>query len=149
MQKIFTKYRLEMVKEEAHKYTVDTKVDGPENMYQILTLVGKLDIQCEEVLMLITLNTKNIVTGIFEVHRGSINSSIVHPREVYKRALLANASNIIVAHNHPSGDPNPSKEDINITERLREAGKMLGIELLDHIIVGDGSYISLKTKGII
>ena len=83
------------------------------------------------------------------MHRGTINTSLVHPREVFKRALLNNASNIMVAHNHPSGDPNPSKEDIQITERLKEAGNLLGINLLDHIIVGEDKYISLKEKGVL
>lgn len=149
MAKIMTKYRLELVKEESHKYEVETRISCPKDIYEILTKVCRIQCNAEEVFILITLNTKNIVTGYFEVHRGTINTSLVHPREVFKRALLNNASNIMVAHNHPSGDPNPSKEDIQITERLKEAGNLLGINLLDHIIVGEDKYISLKEKGVL
>lgn len=149
MAKIMTKYRLELVKEESHKYEVETKISCPKDIYEVLTKVCRIQCNAEEVFILITLNTKNIVTGYFEVHRGTINTSLVHPREVFKRALLNNASNIMVAHNHPSGDPNPSKEDIQITERLKEAGNLLGINLIDHIIVGEDKYISLKEKGVL
>lgn len=149
MAKIMTKYKLELVKEESHKYEVETKISCPKDIYEVLTKVCRIQCNAEEVFILITLNTKNIVTGYFEVHRGTINTSLVHPREVFKRALLNNASNIMVAHNHPSGDPNPSKEDIQITERLKEAGNLLGINLLDHIIVGEDKYISLKEKGVL
>ena len=149
MAKIMTKYRLELVKEESHKYEVETRISCPKDIYEVLTKVCRIQCNAEEVFILITLNTKNIVTGYFEVHRGTINTSLVHPREVFKRALLNNASNIMVAHNHPSGDPNPSKEDIQITERLKEAGNLLGINLLDHIIIGEDKYISLKEKGVL
>ena len=84
-----------------------------------------------------------------QVSEGSVNSSVVHPREVFAPALLYHAAAILVAHNHPSGDPNPSKEDINITIRLKECGRIMGIELLDHIIIGNNKYVSLKEKGII
>lgn len=149
MAKIMTKYRLELVKEESHKYEVETRISCPKDIYEVLTKVCRIQCNAEEVVILITLNTKNIVTGYFEVNRGTINTSLVHPREVFKRALLNNARYIMVAHNHPSGDPNPSKEDIQITERLKEAGNLLGINLLDHIIVGDDKYISLKEKGVL
>ena len=149
MAKIMTKYRLELVKEESHKYEVETRISCPKDIYEVLTKVCRIQCNTEEVFILITLNIKNIVTGYFEVHRGTINTSLVHPREVFKRALLNNASNIMVAHNHPSGDPNPSKEDIQITERLKEAGNLLGINLIDHIIVGEDKYISLKEKGVL
>jgi DNA repair protein RadC len=95
------------------------------------------------------LNTKNVVISMKDVSIGSLNSSIVHPREVFSEAIRKNSASIIVCHNHPSGDPTPSKEDINVTERLKECGKLLGIELLDHLIIGNGSYISLKEKCIL
>ncbi len=93
-----------------------------------------------------TLNTKNNITGINVVSIGSLNSSLVHPREVFKAAILGNAAAIILAHNHPSGDPSPSPEDLEITRRLVEAGKILGIEVLDHVIIGD-RWESLKERG--
>ncbi|WPC42882.1 RadC family protein [Clostridium sp. JS66] len=103
----------------------------------------------QEHLKVIMLNTKNVVLFIKDVSVGSLNSSIVHPREVFCDAIRKNSAFIIVCHNHPSGDPQPSNEDINVTNRLKECGKLLGIELLDHLIIGNGRYISLKEKGIL
>ena len=80
---------------------------------------------------------------------GILDSSLVHPREVFKDAILASAASMIVAHNHPSGDPTPSNEDKRVTLRLAEAGQLLGIELLDHIILGDNRWVSLKERGVI
>lgn len=143
-------YSIRVVKESGGRYNLDNKrASSPQNAVKIFNEVFEMDSRAEEVLALMTLDTKNKVTGMFIVSQGSINASVVHPREVYKRALLQNASQIIIAHNHPSGDPNPSKEDINITKRLVEAGKLIGIDMLDHIIIGDRKYISLKDKGVI
>lgn len=100
----------------------------------------------EEYMYMLCMNTKNKVTGIFEISHGSVNSSIVTPREVFQKALLANAVSIILMHNHPSGDCTASREDVEVTKRLVEAGKIVGVEVLDHIIVGD-RYSSLKEKG--
>jgi len=100
-----------------------------------------------EIFLVLCLNTKNQVNAMHRCHVGSINSSIVHPREVMKSAILNNAASIIVAHNHPSYDTTPSREDIEVTKRLVEAGKIMGIELLDHVIVSPTSYTSLKEKG--
>lgn len=103
----------------------------------------------QEHLMEILLNTKNIVICVSDISVGSLNSSIVHPREVFCEAIKKNSASIIICHNHPSGDPSPSSEDLNITYRLKECGKILGITLLDHLIIGNGKYISLKEKGIL
>lgn len=103
----------------------------------------------QEHLKVIMLNTKNIVITVKDVSVGTLNSSIVHPREVFCEAIKKNSASIIICHNHPSGDPAPSSEDINLTNRIKECGKLLGIELLDHIIIGDGIYVSLKEKGIL
>ena len=97
----------------------------------------------------VLLNTKNKVITIETVSIGSLNSTIVHPREIYKNPIKYSAASIIIAHNHPSGDPTPSAEDIEITKRLYEVGKLLGIELLDHVIIGDGDYFSFKEKGLV
>ncbi|MHC1723209.1 MAG: JAB domain-containing protein [Aminipila sp.] len=103
-----------------------------------------------EQLLLCCLNTKNEPVALSTVSIGSLNSSIVHPREIFKTAFLSNAASIIIFHNHPSGDPSPSSEDTSITTRLKECGKLLGVELLDHIIIGSkGKYCSLKEKGIL
>ena len=103
-----------------------------------------------EQLIVICLDTKNQPTAINTVSIGSLNSSLVHPREVFKPAILSNSASIIISHNHPSGETCPSSEDISITTRIKEAGKILGIELLDHIIIGsDERYVSIKERGII
>ena len=93
------------------------------------------------------LNTKNQVIHQQTVFIGSLNASIVHPREVFKEAFRRSAASFICLHNHPSGDPGPSREDIEVTRRLNECGKLIGIELLDHLIIGDQKFVSLKEKG--
>lgn len=103
----------------------------------------------QEILKLIILNTKNKIIKIKDVFKGTLNSSLVHPREIFCEAIKSSGASIIICHNHPSGDPNPSEEDINITVRIKECGKIIGINLLDHIIIGDKKYSSLKEKGII
>lgn len=103
----------------------------------------------QEILKVLLLNTKNVVIGIHNASVGSLNSSIVHPREIYKEAIRKSAASIIMVHNHPSGDPSPSSEDIAATTRIKEVGKIVGIELLDHVIVGDGKYISLREKNLL
>jgi len=95
------------------------------------------------------LNQKNGIIGINTVSVGNLSSSIVHPREVFKPAIVAGAASIIVAHNHPSGDPTPSSNDIYVTTRLKEAGDILGIAVLDHVIIGDGCYVSLKARDLL
>lgn len=103
----------------------------------------------KEYLKLIMLNSKNVVISVKHISVGSLNSSIVHPREVFLEAIKNSSASIIICHNHPSGDPTPSKEDINITNRLKECGKILGIEVLDHIIIGNGIYVSLKERAFL
>lgn len=93
------------------------------------------------------LDGRNKLLGIDEVSKGSLGASIVHPRELFKAAILANAAAIICAHNHPSGDPTPSAEDRRITERLRRAAEVLGIPILDHIVIGDPSFYSFADNG--
>ena len=95
------------------------------------------------------LDTKNQVLREEVISIGSLNASIVHPREVFKSALLESSASVILAHNHPSGDPSPSREDIAVTENLVEGGKLLGIDVLDHVIIGEGRYVSLKDEGFI
>lgn len=94
------------------------------------------------------LDTKNRVIRKMTVSVGTLDTSVVHPREVFRDAIAASAASVIVAHNHPSGDPTPSPEDRKVTARLVEAGRLLGIDVLDHIIVGDGRHVSLKEQGL-
>lgn len=95
------------------------------------------------------LNIKNQVIASDEVSIGSLNASGVHPRELFRNAIKKSAASMILLHNHPSGDATPSKEDLDVTKRLEEAGKIIGIEILDHIIIGDNRFVSLKAEGFI
>ncbi len=95
------------------------------------------------------LNTKNQVTHKKCLFVGSLNASVVHPREIFREAVRYSSAGIICVHNHPSGNPSPSREDIEVTHRLVEAGELMGIDLIDHLIIGDQSYFSMKEKGII
>lgn len=110
-------------------------------------LLAKLSFLEREHFVIILLNTKNKVISIEKISIGSLNNSIVHPREVFKPAIRRNSAAVILAHNHPSGNPEPSSEDIEVTSRLQEAGELIGIDVLDHLIIGNKNYISLKEKG--
>jgi DNA repair protein RadC len=112
-----------------------------------VTLMPLLQEEPSEVFAILCLSTKHRVIAYHEVSRGTLDATLVHPREVFKAAILANASALVVAHVHPSGDPTPSPDDIELTRRLVAAGTLLGIEVLDHIIVGDERYVSFKELG--
>lgn len=103
----------------------------------------------QEQFMVILLNAKNHVISVEEVTEGTQTSTLVHPREIFKKAVRRSAHAIILAHNHPSGDPTPSREDREITLRLKEAGKTLGIEVLDHLVIGDRRYVSFRERGLV
>ena len=122
-------------------------IKKPEQVFEVVkNFLGEVD---REHLIVIVLDVKNKINSISVASVGTLNSSIVHPREVFKTAILANGVSIILAHNHPSGDTSPSKDDINITTRIKECGVLMGIELLDHVILGDEKFISLKNEAII
>lgn len=112
-------------------------------------LMPRMRYAVKEQFVVLLLNTKNKIVGTEIISEGTLNNSVVHAREVYKPALLQNAAAIIVAHNHPSGEPQPSSEDIKVTRMLSESGKILGIPLLDHLIIGDGSYYSFQEQGVL
>lgn len=142
-------YGLRIVQEKMGRYDIAKKVGGPIEAVKIANLVFDIENQAEEILVMLTLDTKNNITGAFEVSRGSLNASLVHPREVYKRALLQNAFSVMILHNHPSGDSTPSREDKDITRRLVDAGNMIGIKLLDHIVVTRNGYTSFKAENML
>lgn len=123
------------------------KITKPSDLADLL--MGEMNELNQEVLKVILLSTKNVIIGIRDVFKGSLNTSIVHPREIFKQAINKNSASIIICHNHPSGDPIPSKEDINITIRIKECGNILGIKLIDHIIIGKNKFVSLKERGLI
>ena len=110
-------------------------------------LMALLQDEPGEVFAILCLSTKHRVIAYHEVSRGTLDATLVHPREVFKAALLANAATIVLAHNHPSGDPAPSPDDMALTRRLIDAGRLLGVDVLDHIVIGDGRYVSFRERG--
>jgi DNA repair protein RadC len=104
--------------------------------------------KAKEHFKLILLNTRNRMIGIFTVSIGTLNASLVHPREVFRKAIQHAASSVVLAHNHPSGNPEPSDDDIALTKRLCESGRLLGIEVIDHIVVAKGEFVSFKARGL-
>ena len=119
----------------------------PEDTLPILA--AELSELAYERFIALALSTKNHVIAVLPVSNGSLNASIVHPRELFQRAILSNCASLILAHNHPSGDPNPSPEDIQLTRKLIDAGVLLDIPVLDHIVLGYGRYCSFKERGLI
>ncbi len=103
----------------------------------------------QELVSIMLLNTKGTLIRDILISQGTVNASVVSPREIFLEALKYHAVSLVMVHNHPSGDPTPSREDLSLTRRVREAGEIIGIRLLDHIIIGDNSYISLKERGIL
>lgn len=121
------------------------KISSPEDVYR--RLFPRMREQKKEMFIELCLDTKNQILKEEVISVGSLNANVVHPREVFKLALTESAAHIIVAHNHPSGDPTPSREDIEITKKLVETGNIMGITVLDHVIIGDGRHFSLKEAG--
>lgn len=141
--------RVALVKEKVGKYELPRETKSPDQAYNAIKIITSVEEEAQEVFGILVLNTKHKIVAVHEISRGALNSSMIHPREVFKPAVLHNAAGIICFHNHPSGDTEPSIADIETTKRLVEAGKILGIEVLDHIIVSDEGYTSLKERGVI
>lgn len=122
------------------------KLRSPEDVAAFLDEMKQLD---HEEFRVILLNTKNSVIRVLTVAVGSLNASLVHPREVMKPAIRASAAGILMVHNHPSGDPEPSAEDVELTRRFMKCCELIGIDFVDHVIIGDGAFKSLKNSGLI
>ncbi len=140
-------YRIMMVKDSAITTGGMEKISSPRDANDLLS--AYLEGVDREHFVVLLLDTKNNIVGINTVSIGTLNASIVHPREVFKPAILENAGSVILAHNHPSGDPTPSQEDLEITRRLFDGGKILGIDVRDHIIIGDGCFFSFRERGML
>lgn len=135
---------IKMVKESSFLYQT-RQILSPNDAYEMIK--EQLEGLDREQFIIACLNTKNEPTNITVVSVGTLNKAIIHPREVFKTAILSNAASIMAFHNHPSGETTPSQQDIQLTNRLYEAGELLSIKLLDHLIIGDGTFTSLKEKG--
>ena len=134
--------RVEAYSEAGNKPLVKT----PEDVVGLVR--GRLKGKKKEHFLALLLDTRNQLIKVAEISVGSLDSSLVHPREVFKEAISATAASVIFAHNHPSGDPTASEDDIKLTKRLAEAGEIVGIDVLDHIIISDKNYLSLKREGL-
>ncbi len=122
-------------------------IRSPRDIFELMRF--EIGMENKEFFYILLLDTKNKVISKELISIGSLNMTIVHPREVFNAAIRQSAASILCIHNHPSGDPTPSQEDIQLTNRLAEAGKIVGIELLDHLVISGSDYVSLKEKGLI
>ena len=136
---------LELGKRLFHKGR-EIRFSTPHQVFEYLKSMAYLE---KEHVRALYLDTKNMLVREEVISIGGLNSSSVHPREVIRPALICNAAGIILAHNHPSGDPTPSKADLEITHKVQEACKIIGIDLLDHLVIGHNSYVSMRDKGAI
>ncbi len=139
-------YSREVIREDMPLYLATERFTSP---LQVFEMFKDLVLETKEHFLCLHLDGKNRIVCLDRVSVGSLNQSIVHPREVFKSACIISAAGIILVHNHPTGDPNPSQEDITITRRLKEAGELIGIPVLDHIIIGDGQYVSFVERGLL
>ena len=139
-------YSREVIREDMPVYIETKRFTAP---IQIFEMFRDLILETKEHFLCLHLDGKNRILCIDRVSIGSLNQSVVHPREVFKSACLVSAAALILVHNHPSGDPTPSGEDISITKRLKEAGEIIGIPVLDHIVIGEGQYVSFVERGLL
>lgn len=148
MKTIIKKYSVALVKESAHKYAdIPTRLDDPGKIIDYVDSVLNFAAMTRESFVLVPVDTKLKPLGVFVLTTGTINASLVSTRDVFQAALLCNAASIFVLHNHPSGDPSPSMQDKEITKKLIDAGKLMEIPLIDHVIVGENRYYSFKVDG--
>ena len=144
----YAKYELQLKRSKVHESKVAYTATSSEDVYKFATKIMQLDRKPEENFCVITVSAKLDITGYYTVSTGTIDGSLVHPREVFKPAIVLNAAGIICLHNHPSGHCEPSNEDIKTTKRLKEAADILGIRMIDHVVIGDGCYTSFVRKGL-
>lgn len=141
------KYTVQLVRENEIQYSGE-KITSPKQGMKIINQIFNMSNQPTEIFVLLTLDTKKYPIGCFLVSQGTIDCTIVSPRDVFQRALLVNAHSIIIAHNHPSGDPMPSMNDHDVTNTMRKVGNLLGVKVVDSLIIGDnGRYYSYEEEG--
>lgn len=140
-------YALFQIAIELYRPTTPTYIKSPQDVYDLLA--AELRHLQQEHFICIYLNVKNSVIGQETLAIGSLNATIVHPREIFKLAMRRSSASIICVHNHPSGDPTPSPQDIELTKRLIIAGEIIGIDVLDHVVIGGRKYISMKEQGFV
>lgn len=134
-----------LVRESSRNYQ-GGNTKSPYAIAEMMNAMYGLNRRAEEHIYMLAFSTKSRLLGVFELAHGTVNSALCQPREIFIRALLCGAANVVLVHNHPSQDVNPSKEDCAVSERIRQAGDLVGVKLIDHIIVGDGYYSFLEQK---
>lgn len=139
----------QLVKEMSTNYMACSSFVEPDSICDMMCNVFHADKQTEEICHVLCFNTKMKLQGVFEISRGTVNISLINPREVFMKALLCGAVYIILVHNHPSGDISPSKDDKELTKRIKDAGNLIGIPVLDHLIIGDECFYSFREHGYI
>ena len=145
LRRVHLTFQSEVVRESFPAYLSSTRYTDPEAIYQ---LFRDMRHETKEEFLALHLDGKNRIICFDRVSVGTLNQSLVHPRELMKAAVASSAAAIILIHNHPTGDPTPSREDIHITKRLREAGDILGIKILDHVIIGYETFTSFVSQGL-
>ena len=141
-------FRISLVREPGVKLAERPSMQSPSEAAPILREhIGDVD---REVFVIAMLTTRHRVFGLHTVSVGCLTASLVHPREVFKPAILSGCAGLVISHNHPSGDPEPSAEDLALTRRLAAAGSLLGIEILDHLVIGEaGRFVSFRQRGFL
>lgn len=137
-----------LIRENGYEYE-NTKLDSPEKIVCMLNTCFHLSSMAEEYAFMLGMDSASTVTGVFELSHGCVNATLMCPREAYLRALLVGAVGIVLIHNHPSGEISPSREDLVAFERMKEAGDILGMKLLDFIIVGNRKFLSFRKEGML
>lgn len=140
------RYSVRLVREATVEHDAPVFVHDPASVYALLA--PYMDALPNEEMLVLMFDVKQRLIGVEVLYRGTLNEASVRAAEVFRAAILANAAGIVVSHNHPSGDPTPSREDIHITKQLEQAGAILGIPLVDHIVVGYGRFVSMKERGM-
>jgi DNA repair protein RadC len=140
-------FRLSLIKEKSIAYGQSSLVLSPQQVYELIK--EYLQDTDREHFIAIFLDSRSAVIGMHTVSVGTLTESLVHPREVFKGAILANAASIIVAHNHPSGDHFPSEADLSVTAKLKESGRIVGIPIEDHVIIGREGFTSFRQQGVL
>ena len=138
-----------LVKEDDVNYPEVDSLNQPIKIVKMLNFMFNAEKKAEEHVWLMALDTKNKLIGIFELSHGTVNCSLTGIREIFVKLCLCGATNFVISHNHPSGDSMASKSDLEITEKIKEVGNLMGIELLDHIIIGRNNYFSFREKGML
>ena len=137
------------VKQEVMERPVEYKTGMISSAYAGEFGIREIGNEASEVVLVVVLNTKNEINAIHRVFTGSLNTSVAHPREIFRTAIINNGAKIMLFHNHPSGDTEPSEADFAFTRRVVDCGEMLGIEVIDHIIVTENDYLSLREQGLL